>query len=190
MRKYASYLIVLITFFISPLVLADVPTWQILTSESEITFTGIQNNSPVTGRFTKFSGIIKGDINQLKDSQVTLTIDVNSVSTSYKDLEDTLRTADWFGVDIFPTAVFEANQFVKIDEKNYQAKGKLTIRDKSLPLDVKLMLAEYSGNKARVTGSTKLKRSQFGVGRGEWGSLEEVKDEVNVNFTITAVKQP
>lgn len=167
----------------------DTPTWELIPGESQIRFTGIQNNSPISGEFKKFSAEITGDFSQLDQSHVRIIIDTSSLSISFKDLEDVLKNADWFNVGFFPQAVFEAKQFKKIDQNTYVAQGTITIRDKSLPLAATFNVVEHTKEKARVKGTTNIKRTLFGVGTGEWGSTDEVKDEVKVDFTLTARKR-
>lgn len=176
-------------FYPNPLIAsAAVPTWEIIPQESKLTFTGIMNGSPVTGEFKKFTGILKGDIDQLAASSVVITIDTGSLSTSYKDLEDTLKSSDWFNVNLFPQAVFAAKQFKKTGDKTYEAEGTLTILKKTMPINVNFTLDSYAKDKAHVTGAAMLKRNDFGIGSGEWASTDEVKNEVKVNFVLSAKK--
>lgn len=168
---------------------AAVPEWQIVPSESSITFTGIQNDAPASGQFKKFTGEISLDPNQLNASKVRIVIDMNSVSMSYSDFTNTLLTTDWLNVKLFPQAIFEATHFTKIGENKYQANGTLTIRDKTVPVTLTFVAEELSKTKGRVKGNTTLKRTIFGVGQGEWADTDAVKDDVQVNFTITAIRK-
>jgi polyisoprenoid-binding protein YceI len=187
MKRYAWLFI--LSLFIPTMALAVVPAWQIVPSESSLTFTATQNNAPVTGSFKHFTGDINYDPNQLKDSKVKIIVDTGSLADPYNQLADTLKGSDWFNVKLFPQAVFEAHQFVKTGDKTYDANGTLTIRDKTLPLTVHFTQEEYSATKARMKGSATLKRTAFGVGQGEWASTDAVKDEVKVDFVVTATKK-
>jgi len=167
---------------------AVVPDWTILPAESSIRFVGAQNNAPVKGEFKKFTGKIHFDPEQLNDSLVSIKVDMNSVSTSYKDFTITLLNNEWFNVSVFPTAEFIANEFIKKADGQYEAKGKLTIRDKTLPLTIGFEAKQMPNELVRVTGHTTLKRLEFGIGQGEWQSTSEVADEVDVYFDIVAKK--
>jgi polyisoprenoid-binding protein YceI len=168
---------------------AAIPEWEILPEKSKITFTGVQNDSPVTGSFKKFSGVIQFDLNQLTNNKVQIIIDMNSVSTSFSDLTTTLITPDWFDVSIFPNATFEAHHFKKLNDTQYEADGSLTIRNRTVPVVLKFSATELPNNEAKVEGATTLKRTAFGVGQGEWADTSSVKDDVQVNFLITAKKK-
>lgn len=169
--------------------LAAVPQWEIVPQESSITFTGTLNNAQTSGKFKSFSGEIHFDPERLNESNVRIVVDTGSVATSYVDIADTLKTTDWFDIKLFPQAIFQANKFTKTSDKTYQAEGTLTIRDKTLPIVVTFTQEEYSENTVRVKGTTKLKRTQFGVGQGEWSSTSEVADEVIINFAVTAMRK-
>jgi polyisoprenoid-binding protein YceI len=169
---------------------AAVPSWKIVPKESELSFTAIQNNAPIKGEFKTFSGDISFDPDQLKDSKVNITVDTGSVSTAAADIADNLKSADWFDIKKFPKATFTAVEFKKTADKTFEAKGELTVRDKTIPFTLSFVLDEYSPSKAHITGTATLKRSTVGVGQGEWSSSSVVKDEVMVNFKITAEPAP
>src|SRR5436190_6055607 len=97
-KKWMAVFIISSTPFITH---AAVPVWQIVPSESSITFTGTQNDAPATGSFKKFTGEISLDPKQLNASKVRIVIDMNSVSMSYSDFTNTLLTTDWLNVKLF-----------------------------------------------------------------------------------------
>jgi len=181
------YLLALLLFLLPIISLAAVPTWQIVPAESSLTFTGTQNGAPASGSFKKFTGDIAFDPNQLKESKVKIIIDISSVTTTYRDFTSTLLTPDWLNAIIFPNATFIASHFNKIGNNKYTAEGSLTLRDKTIPVTVLFDTEELSKTKGRVKGSTTIKRTQFGVGQGEWADTDTVKDEVQVDFVITAI---
>ena len=166
---------------------ATVPTWNIVSKDSSLTFSAIQNDAPVTGTFKTFSGTIHFDPAELAASNVNIIVDMNSIETSYGEIATTLKTPDWFDVKLFPQAIFKANKFTKTGDKTYQANGSLTIRDKTEPVTLTFTLDEYSKTNARVTGTTTLKRTLFGVGQGDWSKTDEIKDDVHVKFTLVTV---
>lgn len=181
-----TWVITLLLLLVPIIAKAAVPQWQIIPNESSITFKGTQNNAPVSGKFNKFTGEIAFDPNQLSASKVRIVVDMNSVSTSYSDFTSALLTSDWFHVKLFPEAIFEANYFTKIGENKYEADGNMTIRDKTVPVKLTFTGEALSKTKGRVKGSIILKRLVFGIGQGEWESTDEVKNEVTVNFILTA----
>jgi len=165
------------------------PHWQIDPAKSELSFTGTQNGAPVKGAFKTFSGDIQVDPNDLKNSSFSIIVDINSISASYGEVKTTLITPDWFNVKLFPKAEFKSTKIVKTGENSYQAEGLLTIRDKSQPATLIFTAKQPDANNGTVEGSTVIKRTMFGVGQGEWASTDAVKDEVTVNFKVSAVRK-
>jgi polyisoprenoid-binding protein YceI len=163
--------------------------WDMIPNESQLTFTANQNGSPVTGEFKTFAANLKVDVNDLKDSSIDIVIDMNSVTASYAEVKNILLTPDWFNVKVFPKAEFNATEFTKTGDNAYQAMGTLTIRGKSIPVTLTFTSSFPSANKGIVEGSTTIKRSAFGVGQGQWSSTDQVKDDVTVNFIVTATKK-
>lgn len=168
---------------------AAVQKWEILKDKSTITFTATQNNSPVTGEFKDISGEINFDSNQLSLSNVNIVIDMNSVTTSYAEIATTLKTAEWFDVKTFPKATFKATSFNKLGENSYQATGLLTLRDKSSTITLPFELKQITPLTTEAKGQVEIQRSTFGIGRGEWASTDNIKDEVKITFTLTATKK-
>jgi polyisoprenoid-binding protein YceI len=189
LHSFRKIIITFIFILIPTFANADVTAWQIVPEQSSITFTASQNNAPVTGEFKKFEGNINFDPNQQDKSNVRIIVDVASITTADPDISNTLKTADWFNAKIFPQAIFSATHFVKTGNNTYQADGTLSIRDKSLPVKLFFVLDQYSDTNAAVAkGMVVLKRNDFGVGQGDWVNTDVVKNDVQVNFKITAKK--
>ena len=172
----------LVTFMLIPFTANAAPECKIQDDTSVITFTATQNNAPVKGEFKKMNGIIHFDPADLKASNIKFEVDMNSVTTSYGLVSETLKTADWFDVKLFPKALFTANEITLKNDK-YSAKGEVKIRDKTLPLTVDFSVTQ-TPPKLKAIGSTVIKRTWFGIGQGEWASTDEVKDDVKVDFTL------
>lgn len=184
-----SILAALILLFAPLLTMAAVPTWTILPNDSQLTFTATQNGAPIKGEFKKFMGVIKFDPAALKESSVDILVDMNSLSMSYKEAEATLISPDWFNAKLFPQAEFKANDFTKLSADRYQAKGTLTLRDKSAPVTLLFTINELSDGKDQVKGNATLQRTVFGVGQGEWAKTDAIKDDVLVEFQLVATKK-
>lgn len=182
----------LFVFAFSILVLPTVSAafeWHIVPDKSSLHFKATQNNAPISGEFKRFTGNIDFDQQALNKSHVNIVVDTASVSTSFKDVADALKTAEWFDIKAFPKATFSAKDFKRINDKDYEASGKLTLRDKTLPLTLHFTFKKYTDKEAVVTGHANLKRTDFGVGQGEWKKTDGVKDPVEITFRIEAVRK-
>jgi polyisoprenoid-binding protein YceI len=162
--------------------------WKMIPEKSRLVFAATQNNAPLKGEFKKFDAEIHFDLDQLKQSRVKIIVDINSLASSYEELTSTLKLADWFDMKVFPQAVFEAREFVKKNDIEYEAKGNLTIRNKTLPITLTFKAVQSDATHGMVKGYTTIKRTAFGVGQGEWASVDEIKDDVRVDFEVNATK--
>lgn len=174
------------TLFYASLGLAAVPTWEMIPKESSLTFTATQNNAPVKGQFTAFSSDIHFDPANLNESLVTIDVDMNSVTASYKDVASTLKTADWFDSEHFPHALFKSIKWVKTGDNQYDINGLLTIRDVKIPIVLHVKFEKITATYALAKGQTELKRTSFGIGKGDWSNTDQVQDNVSVEFTLVA----
>jgi polyisoprenoid-binding protein YceI len=187
MKSLLRWLVLL--FCLPTMSMAAAPAWQIVPAESFITFTATENGGPVVGKFKTFSGDINFAPDQLSTSSVNLFIDIASITDSYNQLAETLKAPDWFNAKVYPQAIFKSTEFVKTGNNTYQVKGKLTIRDKTMPIVLQVTQEELTATTARMKGETTINRSDFGVGQGEWAKAESVKNAVNIAFVITATHQ-
>jgi polyisoprenoid-binding protein YceI len=162
--------------------------WKILPEKSSLTFTATQNNAPVSGNFKTFTADIDFDPAKLNTSHATVSVDINSVTASYQELVTTLLGADWFNAKQYPKAIFKSTSIAKVKDNDYQVQGNLSIRDKTIPVTVFFNLKKYTGNSAVFVGHASLKRLLFGVGQGDWAKTDQVKDDVEVNFSLFVVQ--
>lgn len=168
---------------------ATPPQWQIDPAKSQLTFTATQNDAPVHGKFNTFTGQIFVDPKDYQHSMIDIMVDIDSISTSYAQLKETLLTSDWFDAKVFPKAEFKATQFQKTGPNTYVANGTLSIREKSAPVSLTFTTQQPDSKTGIVTGNTVIKRTTFGVGQGEWSNTNEIKDDVTINFTVVATRQ-
>ncbi len=188
MNKLTLSVLLFASLFFATVVFAAAPAWKVIPERSSLTFVGAQNGAPAKGEFKKFTCDIRFDLNNLKESKVKVIVDVTSLFTSYADLASTLKTPDWFNSAAFPTAVFESTEIVKSGDNQYQAKGNLTIRDKTIPVTLNFTATQPTQNSGMVNGFANIKRTAFGVGQGDWASTDEVKDDVRIDFIVAAKK--
>jgi polyisoprenoid-binding protein YceI len=189
MKKLLStFTIFFLTFSIAQAAENLAPAWKIDSAKSKIEFKVAQDNSSVSGSFKKFSGTINFDPAQLKNSKAVIEIDVTSVNASLDSASETLQGKDWFFAKAFPKAVFTTTKFTSADNKNFHAEGTLTLKGKTLPLNLDFTLPEFSKNKAHAIGKATLKRSAFLVGEADPKKANGVADDVIVVIDIIAEK--
>ena len=114
--------------------------------------------STVKGNFGTFSGGVE------EDGNVSVSMNVNSINTSYADRDSHLKSADFFNSEEFPTIDFSG----KMSEDMNTITGEITI--KGITKEVTLN-TEYNGMSVDPWGNTKhgweitgtINRTDFGL---------------------------
>lgn len=186
--KKIFFLLYIFSFFspISGLKAAEIKRWEAIPGQSKIEFQANQDGTEINGSFKKFVAEIFFDKNNLKQSRVTITIDLNSLQSSFSDALNMLSAKEWFDLAKFPQAKFTSKNFEKISENKFRSLGSLQLKEKTLPIAFDFSFNQYSATQAQAVGSFILKRSDFGVGNKDEKLAHGVKDEVIVKFLITA----
>jgi polyisoprenoid-binding protein YceI len=176
---------------------ADAPEWTVDPAKSTITFIGRQMGVPSKGQFKKFNVTVKFDPDNLAGSAVEVTVDAGSADAGNPDIDKELKQEKWFDVKRFPTVRFVTTAFrAKTKDSagkgDYEATGRLTIRDvtEDVVLPFKLDIAPDPSDAgkllARVSGGLKISRTKFGVGRDEWRDTKIVGDDVELQIDVQA----
>lgn len=167
------------------------PLWVIDKNQSYLRFGAKQYGQIFEGNFL-FTGLIAFDPRDLKSSKVEIVIDISSINTGSEDRDQQAMAADWFNVEQFPEARFTANVFESLGSNKYIAKGELSIRDITHPLDLPftLEIEENSFEKvSKMSGEILLNRLDYGVGKGQWSSTEAIANEVKISIFVKATQK-
>lgn len=150
--------------------------------------------SEVEGKFNSFALEFKqNNEKDFEDSEIEMTIDVNSVDTDNDYRDKDLRGENFFDAEKFPTIVFKSSSMKKVDDTNYKLDGKLTMKgvtkDFSFMVEHLGTLESTSGLKAGFIATATILRSDFGM---EYNSVvgdnavllsDKVKIKVNIELS-------
>ena len=161
------------------------PAWTVDKAASRLGFRASMNKDAFDGRFTRWDARIAFDPANLKASRVVATIDLASAVTGDGARDESLPSSDWFDVRRHPRAVFTSRAITAAGPGRYVATGDLTLRGVTRPVSLPFTLA-ITGDTAKMTGTTTLDRTAFGVGQGQWKSLDAVPAKVSVTVALTA----
>lgn len=153
--------------------------------------------STVRGAFSKVTGTVELDDQDVRKSKVDVSIDVSTVDTREPARDKDLRSDHFFDVEHFPTMTFKSTKVEQAGAGKLRVTGNLTIRGvtKEVVLDVDGPTApikdQYGNQRAAVNATTKINRQDFGV---KWNATIDgggvvVGDEVNINVDAEMVKQ-
>jgi len=169
---------------------AAVETYAIDSVHSNVAFSIRHFVSKVPGNFTKLSGTIKVDRENLEKSTVNAIIDVSSVTTSNDARDKHLKSDAFFDVAKYPTARFVSIAWKKTGENTFDITGDLTIHGitKSVVLNAELLGFGAGMEGVQLSGwqaTTTLKRSDFGMsGPAVLGAA--LGDEVAITINVEA----
>lgn len=171
----------------------EVAEWAILPQQSTLVFTATQQGAKFDGKFAGFDGRIRFDAEQLQWSLIDVTVDIGSVKTGSEERDQTMVAKDWLSAETYPVARFQSNQILEGTEGGYMARGLLTIKGVSQPVDLPftVIFMEKDGKSiAKAQGEFTIQRLAFNVGEGEWGKdTKAVGDDVTVTIDLTAEKK-
>ncbi|HKJ96181.1 MAG TPA: YceI family protein [Thermoplasmataceae archaeon] len=85
--------------------------------------------STVHGKFTKFSGIFRGDPENPVDSLVDLVLEGESLDTRDRMRDKKLKGTKFFDVEHYPHVRFWSTGIEVKEENKYKVRGQLKIRD-------------------------------------------------------------
>jgi polyisoprenoid-binding protein YceI len=150
--------------------------------QSRLEFVGLQAGAEFKGVFHKFTADVDFAPDTLASSRIDVQIDMNSVDSIDKDRDATIRGKDVFDVAHNPTAHYVTKSITKTPA-GFSAVGALTLRGvtKDVPIEFQFVPAAAG---AKLSGSAKLNRLDFGVGQGDWKSTDTVGDAVKINFSL------
>lgn len=164
--------------------------WNLDNSHSKVGFTVTHLViSEVDGNFKSFTGTMTAAKPDFTDAQIEFSVDVASINTDNEQRDNHLKSDDFFNAEKYPKMTFKSILMKKINDKQYELFGNLTIRD--VTKKVKFTVT-YGGTvkdpwgniKAGFKATTTINRKEFGL---KWGAVTEaggavVSDEVTINI--------
>ena len=153
--------------------------------------------STVRGAFSKVTGTVSLDDQDITKSAVNVTIDVSTVDTREPARDKDLRSDHFLDVDHFPTMTFKSIRVEQVSPGKLKVTGDLTIRGntKQVVLDVDGPTAPvkdpWGNQRAAVNATTRINRQDFGV---KWNATMDnggvvVGDDVNITIDSEMIKQ-
>ena len=165
---------------------ASAQEWQMLKG-SNLSFSSSFQGEAFSGSFTKFTPQIRFDPKNLKQSRFDVVIYLASANTQNIERDDTLKTADFFDVTKTATALFTARQFQALGNGKYLAKGQLSLRGISKP--VNLQFTWQQNKSAVLIGEAVINRLDFNVGIGDWKDISLLPNAVKISTKLVLIRK-
>ena len=161
--------------------------WKLDKDHTSVTFAVKHFFSTVNGNFTNFNGSFYFDPDKLSDSKFTFAVPVASINTNNKKRDTHLNSEDFFYADKFPEMIFVATKFEKKSDKDFIVHGDLTIKDitkkVAIPFNITGEMDHPMMKGTKILGlafNTKIDRTDYKVGTGDWASTMVVGNTVDV----------
>lgn len=125
--------------------------------------------STVRGAFTKVTGTVRSDDQDVTKSSVEVTIDTDSVDTRVPDRDKDLRSERFFDVAKYPTITFKSKKVEQAGAGKLKVTGDLTIHGttREVILDVDgptpAIKDPWGNQRAAANATTKINRQEFGM---------------------------
>ncbi len=144
--------------------------------------------SNIAIRFNTVEGEFQFDAAKPTNSSLNVKVPISSIDTGVDALDTHLAAADFFDAAQFPEATFKSTKVTSSGEKTLTLLGDLTIHGVTKPVSFEVTIngiGPHPMKKVATAGFdavTKIKRSDFGVGR----YVPMVGDEVTLRITMEA----
>jgi polyisoprenoid-binding protein YceI len=165
---------------------AEPVAWRMDAAASHLTFTPRLAGGEFTGRFERFAVGLHFDPADLAHSSLQVTVDLLAARTGDEERDAALLGVDFFATSRWPRARFTSTTIRALGGNLYEAAGRLTLRDvtREVTVPFRFERSTPSGDKARMSGETTVRRLLFGVGQGDWRSTEWLDDVVRIEFSL------
>ena len=154
--------------------------------EGRIGLTVDQFGSQVTGEFTDWTANISFDPEVMSGPSGNVEVVISIGSLTLGSVTDQAMGPDFFDVQKFATATYTADLITGVD--GFMAKGILTIRDQTVPMDMPFHLS-VEGDSANMQADLTMDRRDFGIG-DNMADESSLAFAVKVNVALTATLQP
>jgi polyisoprenoid-binding protein YceI len=179
MEKLMRTLLLLLAFIALPAAAQD---WKMDAGKSQLSFAIKQMNVPSEGGFKRFAARATFDPSRPESGQFQIEVDLNSIDTGSDEGDSEVKRPVWFDTARYPKAIFSSKSVRKESNGSYTALGDMTIKGKTRPFSAPFSLVRQSGGGFLAQGRFPLKRSDFGIGGGDWD--EVVANEADIRFKI------
>jgi len=175
----------LLVFSIFSLGVLRAENYQLDPRQSRLEFKASSRFSKPLGQFHRFD--VKADIDSahLENSQLTVTIDIDSIDTGIKKRDRHLRSPDFFDAERFPQATLMVKSIHKQDEKNTLATADLTLHGITKSITLPVQTEEMEGH-WRLFGETVISRNDFSINYKS--ALNPIADEVRIFYSLLLIK--
>jgi polyisoprenoid-binding protein YceI len=159
-----------------------VSTWKILDGNA-ITFKLKSVAGSIDGSVGGLRGNVSFDPNYVQNSRMDVTFDLSTIRTGIDKRDNDLKKNEtWFDIAKYPLIGFKSEHVTKTPT-GYLVDGILTIKGISRAAQIPFAFTDVKGKRS-FTGTLKINRLDFNLGRAS----AAVKDDVEVSINVPVNK--
>lgn len=176
-------------------VAGDAPAWSFDPPHCSVMFFVRHIFADVPGRFAVYDGVVRFDPDNLAGSVVDVKVDMASVDTGVAKRDEHLRSPDFFDAAKYPSMRFVSREIVQTGPGRYAARGELTIKDATRPVDIPF---EYLGaasspmEKGKTVAGFRARFAinmlEYGVSDGRFQKMGVLGDRVDILLNLEMLR--
>ncbi len=152
-------------FFLLPITFLafTVPTWKIKTDTSTVTFKIKSTGSWVSGSISGLTGTIKFSPDDLANSSLSGSVDVNTIDTKNGGRDKHLKNADFFDAPTYSHMTLKSKS-IKKEGSDYSMEASLTIKATTKTVTIPFSFTPADATKGLFKAEFSIDRVEYGVG--------------------------
>lgn len=152
-------------------------------SSSTISFSTMQNGSPVRGSFPITAGHIFFDPVTPGNSTAEFRVSVKEMQVIPEGLLEATTSNDWLDSAEHPSAGFISTDFRKAKNGQYFLEGNITVKGITRSIAATVEIIHHDAKKMRARARFALNRTMFKVG---WDDTSSIPADTNITVDIQA----
>jgi cytochrome b561/polyisoprenoid-binding protein YceI len=164
---------------------AKATAWTLDRAKTRVTFSTSYLGEAIKGNMAVSDSQIIFSPDALEQSSVRISFDLGATKSGDADRDSALIGNDFFDIGHHPSAVFTAKKFEAKGKNSFVAKGSLTLRGKTMPLNLPFSLT-IDKKTARLKATTTIDRLAYGVGTGEFAAPSAIPQQVGIDIDLSA----
>lgn len=156
---------------------------QVRADRSTIDFVYQQMGVDMKGRFARFDAKIAFDPTQPAKASASVNVQVASIDAGSTEATQEAVGTSWFDAQKYPLAQFASTAVKPLGGNRYEMSGRMTVKGRVKNVAVPVTFTTR-GADGVLAGTLVIKRSEFGIGAGEWAAPDIVGEDVRVAFQL------
>ena len=178
-----TFLCLVASALLTPLSLAQAPTFVITSEDSSVTFS-VKASVSIAGKFDKWTATLTFTSPDVATGVLDIKAQAASVDTGSGMKDDKLKGKDFFNADHDPLITFHSTKVVQTGPNTFDIPGTFTIRGVSKPETLTLTASGKGTGSGAIKGTMAFDRKDYGMNSGI--PFIKIADRVEVDVDLQA----